>query len=69
MEFINYISVTTETVSPTEEYRFSAVVGSITSNIKLRSDVEEYNEGFGAYLLVSVGQESAGHKKTFTGTI
>ena len=56
-------------MSSTEEYKFSAVVGSITSNIKLRSDVNEYNEGFGAYLLVTVGQKSSGAKRTFTGTI
>ena len=73
---IHFVSVSAESVpDATESYGLSAVVGSITSNIKLRSDPEEYQDGYGAYLLVTVGRGSvdgrrkrrSSDEKTFTG--
>ena len=71
-----FISASVESINRTEagttdHYGLTAAVGSVTSNIKLRANQQEFLDGVGAYSLVTIGQENRDGNNwvTYTGIL
>ena len=73
---LGFISASVESINRTEagtidHYGLTAAVGSVTSNIKLRANQQEFRDGVGAYSLVTIGQENRDGNNwvTYTGIL